>query len=404
MARAGSKKVRGVFERDGVWWIRWACHQGHLHRERIGPKSVAKDEYAKRKVQAKTEGFCLARVTRERPVPFREIVDDYLRYQETHNRHPRNDSFRIGWWRDRWDDRAVSEITRQDVDLAKQDLLAGRDPSRTPKRHVNRTRYRPGTINRYLAALRCCFNVAARNEKAKSNPVIGTRFLRENNTRLKYLTPPAETALLDALGEPRYRRMAEVAAHTGLRWSGQMGLRWRDVDFLTGMLTVPRSKHGETRHVPMNSRVREILMDLATRRLPDGDAHVFADPGEMPPGKADRWFARAVSQARHVLAERGQHADAEVLDGFTWHCLRHTFASRLAMAGVDLLTIKDLGGWKTLAMVTRYAHLTPGRLREGVERLVATAPAGTPSAKAETAGATGTATSTSLPALSPAVA
>lgn len=401
MAKPGSK-TRGVFERAGVWWIRWTCRQGHLHRERIGPKSVAKDEYAKRKVQAKTEGFCLARVTRERAVPFSELVDDYTRYQASHNRHPRNDAFRIGWWRDRWRDRAVSEITRQDVEQAKLALIAARDPKRTPKRHTSRTQYRPATVNRYMAALRCCFNIAIRNDKATANPVVGTRFLKENNTRLACLTPRAEAALLDAL-EPRYRPMVEVAVHTGLRWSEQMGLRWRDCDVLTGTLTVPRSKHGETRHVPMNSRVRALLLDLATRRLPAGDASVFAEPGEAPPGKADRWFARAVSRARHVLAEQGHHADAESLDGFTWHGLRHTFASRLAMAGVDLLTLKDLGGWKTLTMVTRYAHLMPGRLREGVERLVATAPAGATSAKAETDGATGTATSTSLPAVSPAV-
>jgi putative membrane protein len=58
------------------------------------------------------------------------------------------------------------------------------------------------------------------------------------------------------------------------------------------------------------------------------------------------------------------------LDGFTWHGNRHTFASRLAMAGTELLTIKEVGGWKSLAMVQRYAHLTPNRLREAVERLV----------------------------------
>jgi site-specific recombinase XerD len=41
------------------------------------------------------------------------------------------------------------------------------------------------------------------------------------------------------------------------------------------------------------------------------------------------------------------------------HTLRHTFASRLAMAGVDARTIQDLGGWKTLALVERYSHLSP---------------------------------------------
>jgi len=115
-------------------------------------------------------------------------------------------------------------------------------------------------------------------------------------------------------------------------------------------------------------------MDLRTRRLPGGADYVFrgAD-GREPLQKADRWFPRTVAQARHPLGEAGRVADVEMLKGSTWHCLRHTFASRLAMAGVDLLVIKELGG-QTLAMVTRDAHLSPGRLREGIERL-ATSPA-----------------------------
>jgi integrase len=51
--------------------------------------------------------------------------------------------------------------------------------------------------------------------------------------------------------------------------------------------------------------------------------------------------------------------DAGLLEGYTWHCNRHTFASRLVMAGVDLLTVQRLGGWRTVGMVTRYAHLAP---------------------------------------------
>ena len=51
------------------------------------------------------------------------------------------------------------------------------------------------------------------------------------------------------------------------------------------------------------------------------------------------------------------------------HDLRHTWASRMAMAGVDLLTIKELGGWKTLQMVQRYAHLSPDHKRQAIERL-----------------------------------
>jgi site-specific recombinase XerC len=67
----------------------------------------------------------------------------------------------------------------------------------------------------------------------------------------------------------------------------------------------------------------------------------------------------------------GRASEAGRLDGVTWHALRHTFASRLVAAGVDLRTVQELGGWKTLSMVQRYAHLSPGHLAAAVEKIVA---------------------------------
>ena len=67
---------------------------------------------------------------------------------------------------------------------------------------------------------------------------------------------------------------------------------------------------------------------------------------------------------------KGAGKDGSRLGGYTWHCNRHTFASRLVMAGVDLRTVQTLGGWRTLAMVQRYSHLAPDHLRQAVERLV----------------------------------
>ena len=57
------------------------------------------------------------------------------------------------------------------------------------------------------------------------------------------------------------------------------------------------------------------------------------------------------------------------LPGVTPHTLRHTFASRLVMAGVDLRTVQELGGWQTLAVVERYAHLSPAHKAQAVERI-----------------------------------
>jgi site-specific recombinase XerD len=76
-----------------------------------------------------------------------------------------------------------------------------------------------------------------------------------------------------------------------------------------------------------------------------------------------------VAQARVALRAAGR--DAGRLEGYTWHCNRHTFASRLVMAGVDLRSVQQLGGWRTLTMVQRCSHLAPMHLRDAVERLVA---------------------------------
>ncbi len=57
------------------------------------------------------------------------------------------------------------------------------------------------------------------------------------------------------------------------------------------------------------------------------------------------------------------------LKDFTWHCLRHTFASRLVMAGVDLRTVQELMGHKTIQMTVRYAHLAPKHQLAAVQRL-----------------------------------
>jgi integrase len=55
---------------------------------------------------------------------------------------------------------------------------------------------------------------------------------------------------------------------------------------------------------------------------------------------------------------------------FSWHCLRHTFASRLVMAGVDLRTVQELMGHKSIEMTVRYSHLSPKHTLAAVERLV----------------------------------
>src|SRR5262245_30504342 len=78
---------------------------------------------------------------------------------------------------------------------------------------------------------------------------------------------------------------------------------------------------------------------------------------------------RVVRRAQEVLREAGREDEAARLDGVSWHGLRHTWASRLTMAGVDPRTLQTLGNWRSLSMVERYRHLSPDHLRSAVEEL-----------------------------------
>ena len=107
-------------------------------------------------------------------------------------------------------------------------------------------------------------------------------------------------------------------------------------------------------------------MDLGARRQRPDDPEelVFARRYREP----DKFFPKVVMLAQARLREAGK--DTSRLDGYTWHSNRHTFASRLVMAGVDLRTVQELGGWRTLSMVQRYSHLAPGHLQAAIERIV----------------------------------
>jgi integrase len=81
-------------------------------------------------------------------------------------------------------------------------------------------------------------------------------------------------------------------------------------------------------------------------------------------------FCSHTGRFLHNLAKDWYPAlEAAEIEDFRFHDLRHTFASRLAMAGVDLYTVQRAGGWKTAIMVQRYAHLSPDHMRAAVERL-----------------------------------
>jgi integrase len=147
----------------------------------------------------------------------------------------------------------------------------------------------------------------------------------------------------------------EIALHIGMRPSEQYGLDWSRVDLNRNSVSGPKTKTGKARPIRLNVVAVAAFKVLLKRSL-TGGGQVFVNIQGKPLQGYKHWFDRAVEEAG--------------LRDFTWYCLRHTFASRLAMAGVDLLTISELMGHKTIQMTKRYAHLAPAHNQAAVDRLV----------------------------------
>jgi integrase len=185
---------------------------------------------------------------------------------------------------------------------------------------------------------------------------------REDNGRIRWLNADEEARLRAVIrADYPYEVPAfDLALHTGMRRSEQYGLAWDCVDFERRQVTIRRSKHGGIRYIPLDETALAALIVLRSR----GNG---AGPG-MVSAQSDHGYL-----AGHALKTPREWFDAACrsagIAGFTWHCLRHTFASRLVMAGVGLRTVQELMGHKTIAMTCRYAHLAPQHQLEAVLRL-----------------------------------
>jgi integrase len=350
------KKIRGVFEKvsgSDIWWIQYFDADGRRRREKAGSKGNAIDLYRKRKNETLT-GKKLPEKLRARVVRFSELANDAEAYCKANNQGQQFDVYRIN--------RLREEFSNRPAELPIEDL-----------RHwFSEQDWKDATYNRYKTMLSLIYRLGMENGKVKSNPARLLKRKREDNGRVRFLNQytPAKTEvdyLKDCKDEesrlravigksyPEHLPEFEIAVNTGMRPSEQYGLTWDRVDLERRFITIPKSKNGKTRHIGLNSLAVDAFKLLRQRSL-DSAGPVFVNmQGERLQGYK-HWFDDAVREAG--------------IRDFTWYCLRHTFASRLAMAGASLRDIAEAMGHKTIQMTMRYAHLAPAHQLSVVELLV----------------------------------
>jgi integrase len=333
MARKGSKD-RGLFEypkASGIFWIRYWDANGKEHAEKIGPKALARKRYIQRKAEI-LEGRYFPDGRRRAPV-FDDFVEDY-----------RTATARRG-----------TAIMRTDAGYRRAlESFGGRRAETITAREVEEwrdrlaTSFAPATVAHYLTMLRAIFNRAVRDGKLSASPTRGVEFPEENNARVRYLSEKEEGELIEALPD-WLRRLAVFGMHTGLRLGELLALQWNDVDLVSRSLHVREAKSGQGRRLPLNQTALSILGEPKS-------GSVFGPDSNAMRMRINRQFRKAAEKA--------------CIANIRFHDLRHTFASRLVMGGIDIYRAQTLLGHKTARMTQRYAHLSPDFLREAVDTLV----------------------------------
>ncbi len=229
----------------------------------------------------------------------------------------------------------------------------------------------PASVNRHLATLKKAFNLAVREwEWCQRNPVLSVSMERERNGRDRWLTVEEEQQLLAAC-RPWLHDLVRFALGTGMRMGEILSLSWRGVDLTRRTVMLFHSKNGERRTIPMNQTILSLLKakkeEASSMKPPTGN--VIKLKAGNPSDLVFRSKVGTPIESGHLRrAFRLALKKAEIED-FHFHDLRHTFATRLVQAGIELYKVQRLLGHKSPMMTQRYAHHYPESLRDGVEVL-----------------------------------
>lgn len=258
----------------------------------------------------------------------------------------------LWWWKREIGNRSLGQITPALIVECRTKLAQGRT-------HYGRKRL-PSTVNRYLSILSHAFTVAWKEwQWVDRNPVTQIRKLREPRGRVRFLSDDERGRLLGACEKSRNTFLYTIvilALSTGMRKGEMLGLRRRDVDLNGNRIILQETKNGERRVVPLVGPAMELVKCNLERDCPTPESLIFYHPGQPDKSICIR------TAWENAIRSSG-------ISDFTFHDLRHSAASYLAMSGASLIEIAEILGHKSLEMVKRYAHLSEAHSVSVVERM-----------------------------------
>lgn len=272
-----------------------------------------------------------------------------------------HDEWRAAAWQDRpasqtWEGAAAAWLTACDRGISDKYLIRAYsaelgNPSladlTTETLTLAMGRKTAGNWNRYRNTILAILNHARALGWLDKVPTIPARKTPAGRTR--WLTQQ-EWARLEAQLPEHLLAPARFAIATGIRRSNLLGLRWSEIDLTRRVMWIhpDEAKAGKAIGIPLSATAIDILRGQIGQHA----THVFTYEFRAF-GKSERRPMREIGEAYPKAVKRAG------LTGVNWHTLRHTWASWHVMNGTPLEVLQKLGGWNSLSMVLRYAHLAP---------------------------------------------
>lgn len=362
-----------IFRRGEIWYASYSLPGGKRIKESLGTedKRQAQELHDKRKAE-------LWRVDRLGDFPDVTFEEACLRWLEekADKKSLDTDKGRIGFWLEhfegvkikditeakiyaavsRMQNRKAKEIWQQRVDAA---VRKGKDAPEFEAKPVTTS-----TKAKHLALMKAILRAAERDWKwLEKAPVIKIPSVR--NKRVRWLEHEEAKRLIDECPEP-LKSVVKFALATGLRRSNIINLEWQQIDMQRRVAWVnpEDSKSNRAIGVALNDTACKVLRDQI------GNHHKWVFVHTRAWHRPDSSLTPAIRKMRVDDNRAWSSACKRAgIEDFRFHDLRHTWASWLIQSGVPLSVLQEMGGWESIEMVRRYAHLAPNHLTEHARQI-----------------------------------
>ncbi len=202
------------------------------------------------------------------------------------------------------------------------------------------------TVNVHIRTLKAAFSKAVEWEYLKQNPFKGYKLLKVQQKPPRFLLPNQVKQVEAVIDKEEWLFIFRLLVYTGMRIGEAVRLNWKDIDLERGIITVKKTKNFQSRVIPIHPKLKQELL----KRYP-AVGKVIGYSRDHIEHKLKDYFRKAGFPELRV------------------HDLRHTFASLMVMAGVDLKTVQELLGHTSYKTTEIYAHLAPYHLQDAIKKL-----------------------------------